>query len=269
MKTFNASETDEVFNFLAVKIQEADRILGARSYMLIGSYVRDIHLIQAGKKSPRGTQDLDLSIFVEDIQKLESTLNAFGPARGIVTRRSLRGTPVDIIPFGSIAPDGTLEYGDSRWELRGLRESYEHSELFTVGEESAKIPKIEAMIGLKLIAWGERRFPTDSTDFYHLLDAAVQNGINDWLWSQVVWDNEKLIEQYQGLPDLLAAFETGRSLACIFRGDALERCREIIGDGELKAAFVCQALRETKELFDERERMVYAFCDGVCAAEES
>lgn len=35
--------------------------------MMIGSYVRDIHLRRAGIKSPRGTQDLDLSLWHENL----------------------------------------------------------------------------------------------------------------------------------------------------------------------------------------------------------
>lgn len=257
MKTFKGSTSDDVFAFLEDKILEIDNLLGRHEYMIIGSYVRDIHLNRAGLKSPRGTQDLDVSVAVQDFPDFREKLDAFGSQRGVLTRRYLGGTPIDIIPFGPIARDGSFSHGDSRWELRGLAEAYKTAELLEIGDASVKIPRLQAMMGLKIIAWGERLLPTDCSDFRHLLRASTNLSLNQEkgsIWDSDVWENEDIIELCEGDPVLLAAYEAGQKLAGLFWGEALEQCLEVLADESEQEDFAMSALRDIKE---EESRKTY------------
>lgn len=253
MKTFKDSARDDVFAFLEGKILEIDNRLGKHEYMMIGSYVRDIHLSRAGLKSPRGTQDLDLSVAVQSFPDFSAKLEAFGPQRGVLTRRHLGGTPIDIIPFGAIASAGSFSHGDGRWELRGLAEAYKTAELLDIGSASVKIPRMQAMMGLKIIAWGERLFPTDCSDFRHLCMASIDLSLDKEkgdIWDSDVWEKEDILELYEGDPYLLAAYETGQKLAELFRGEALERCVEVLTDEDKQEEFAMHALRGINDWSD-------------------
>lgn len=211
--------------------------------MMIGSYVRDIHLSRAGLKSPRGTQDLELSVAVQSFPDFSKKLEAFGPQRGALTHRHLDGTPIDIIPFGAIASDGSFSHGDSHWELRGLAEAYKTAELLDIGGASVKIPRVQAMMGLKIIAWGERLFPTDCSDFHHLCRASIKLSLEKekgGIWDSDVWEKKDILELCEGDPSLLAAYETGQKLADLFRGEALDHCLEVLTD-ENKQEEICDA----------------------------
>lgn len=270
MKTFKDSARNDVFAFLEGKILEIDKLLGRHEYMMIGSYVRDIHLSRAGLKSPRGTQDLDVSVAVQSLPDFSEKLEAFGPQRGVLTRRHLGGTPIDIIPFGAIASDGSFSDGESRWELRGLAEAYKTAEFFEIGDASTsvKIPRIQAMMGLKIIAWGERLFPTDCSDFHHLLMASIDFSLDKEkgdFWDSDVWEKKDILELYEWKTDLLAAYETGQKLADLFKGEALDRCLEVLADEDRQEEFAMSALRDKR---DESYRQRYlqtqqAFLHGM------
>lgn len=265
MKTFKDFTSDEVFAFLREKILLADALLGVHQYMVIGSYARDIHLAKAGFPSPRGTQDLDFSIAAENFSDFQNALDAFGPAQGLVTRRSLGGIPVDIIPFGAIANNGSPEYGDSHWELRGLQEAYDSAMIFELGETSVKIPSIHAMMGLKIIAWGERMFPTDCTDFHHLLLAACSLATNRGeIWGSELWNSMEIVDRYEGDPELLTAYSEGIKLAEVFAGDAVSRCYKECAS-EQSTLFVATALRECRNdlLYRNYKKVYDAFFNGV------
>lgn len=263
MKTFKNSASDEVFSFLEDFILEADKRLGSQSYMLIGSYVRDIHLLRAGRQSPRGTQDLDLSLAAQDSQGFRKSLDSFGPSRGLITRRSWAGFPVDLIPFGPIANQGIWVDGDSSWEVRGLEEAYRTAELCSIGKAQVKIPSLEAMLGLKIIAWGARESPRDCEDFYHLLDAHVWDLDREQIWESDIWKNETLTERYGMDSVLLAAYATGRKLAEIFRGEALDRCQEILAEETEQEKFIGLALGNRWDHQPAAERICWAFMDGL------
>lgn len=178
----------------------------------------------------------------------ERALDSFGPPRGVITRRKLGEVPVDIILFGPIARGGHLEHGDSHWELRGLQEAYDSAELCIIGDSSVKIPQIYAMMSLKIIVWGERAFPTDCTDFHHLLVASCKIlDESGELWESPLWEDEDVIEQCEGNPELLAAYSAGRKLAVLFAGVALERCIEILADPGNREVFVITALRDYRD----------------------
>lgn len=190
MKTSKDSTRAEVFAFLEGKILEIDELLGKHQYMMIGSYARDIHLEGSGLKSPRGTQDLNLSVAAESFFAFNEILESFGAKHGVVTRRELSGTPIDIIPFGAIG--NGFSQGGSHWELRGLAEAYKAAEVLELGKASVKITPIHAMMGLKIISWGERLFPTDCTEFHYLLMSSNALSLDEEsgdIWESEVWDD--------------------------------------------------------------------------------
>ncbi|QRZ61763.1 hypothetical protein [Rothia sp. ZJ932] len=171
-----------------------------------------------------------------------------------------------VIPFGAIAEGGSFEYGDSHWELRGLQESYDAAEAFTVGTSSVKIPPIQAMMVLKIIAWGERTFPTDCTDFYHLLVAACKIADEDGtLRESEMWDSYTIVELCEGNPQLIAAVIQSQRLRNIFEGEAADRCREILSDIDARENFIAMALREQRDetVIANDRKLCEAFITGL------
>ncbi len=147
--------------------------------------------------------------------------------------------------------------------MRGLEEAYRTAELCSIGKAQVKIPSLEAMLGLKIIAWGARESPRDCEDFYHLLDAHVWDLDREQIWESDIWKNETLTERYGMDSVLLAAYETGRKLAEIFRGEALDRCQGILSEEAEQEKFIGLALGNRWTHRSEAEEMCRAFMDGL------
>lgn len=113
---------------------------------------------------------------------------------------------------------------------------------------------------------GERSYPTDCTDFHHLLLAACSLADSGGeIWESDLWDAPEIVERFEGSPELLAAYNEGLKLAEIFAGDALERCREILTDIEQQELFTVTALRDCRNdsLRRNYKKRYVAFFAGV------
>lgn len=101
----------------------------------------------------------------------------------------------------------------------------------------------------------------DAQDFHYLLEAAVN------LYQDDIWDPEldEVLTKFDYDPDTAAAYAVGRSLAQMFRGVALNRCRSLLGDARGKRRFfdVASGRAMSRGLSDGAEANYYVFCEGM------
>lgn len=163
MENFRDSTPEAVYGYLAGLAKKLDGVFGRHGYMLIGSYVRDIYMVKAGIQSPRATHDVDFSALVVSEEKFLEQLEEVGYQSGgtashHVTCRVIDRVDVDVLPFGPVIPGGIFRFKDAEWDITGHEEACTCAEVFELGGTgvSVKIPPLEALLGLKIIAWGMR-----------------------------------------------------------------------------------------------------------------
>lgn len=254
-KNFREDKPEEVFAYLAPRIQKLDEVLGRGNYMMIGAYVRDHYLLEAKLKPYRSTQDVDFSVAVtaeEDfLEKLEliGRQSGAGAGQGSSSERSVLcrvmdgGVEVDILPFGQFVQDGIYKHGEKQWDVTGQAESFGVAVPWEVQEGFAvKIPPLHCMLGLKIIAWGIRHEiygDKDAEDFHKLLEAGVK------------LEEKNIFNSGEGRPYLEECdYDSQKAsvklisdrLSRDFRGPALSRCQEILSDEGVQAEFerVCR-----------------------------
>ena len=144
-------------------------------YMLIGSFARDyICRAEAGLGEARATEDVDVTVVVADARAFRSTTAALDSAKGLATRFAVGSIPVDVLP--AIEHAGTYEIQPGvHTDLTGQHEAFTSARVVDVAEEfSIRVPTLQAMIVLKIVAWNMRGSTTakDAQDLLQLLNAA-------------------------------------------------------------------------------------------------
>ena len=161
-----------------------DSIMRSFGYMyyLIGANARDIQLYKAGIKPSRGTADIDFAVMIPSLTDYETFMNRIQDEGFNETNHKYRviytatNTVVDILPYGEIAQEYTLNFDERELELSvlGFKEVGEEKEEFKI-DETFSIPTTPAhgLIILKLISWNDRKDRNkDLKDIRTLLDAA-------------------------------------------------------------------------------------------------
>jgi len=150
-------------------------------YYLIGANARDIQLYKAGIKPSRGTADVDFAVMIpslEDYAKFIAKIinNGFKETKHkyrVIYVES--NTVVDILPYGEIAQDYTLNFDERDIELSvlGFEEVGTEIEHFKInGNLSIPTTSAHGLIILKLISWNDRNDRNkDLKDIRSLLDA--------------------------------------------------------------------------------------------------
>ncbi|GAA1047859.1 MULTISPECIES: hypothetical protein [Rothia] len=246
MKSFKESPIQDVFAYLSLLVRELDAVFGTHQYMMIGSYVRDIYIcVKAGFEAPRSTQDVDFSALVvaEEtfLEHLEAVGRKSGPKEGNrITCRVLNGTDVDILPFGTSSVGTLFRHREAEWDVTGHEEAYRFSEIVELSADpqiSVRIPTIDCMLGLKIIAWDMRQQEgnyKDAQDFFYLLNAGVVIEVKgNELWEQY----QNLLEQAEYDAEKAAALLIGIKLREHFTGMALDRVLNILKDTEQRRYF--------------------------------
>jgi predicted nucleotidyltransferase len=151
-------------------------------YYLIGANARDIQLYKAKVRPLRATADIDFAVMIPTEEKYEAfvdTLLNHGFKRAHQKYRVLyekSDTVVDILPYGAIAEEYTLNFNERDVELSvlGFEEVGEEKENFEiVSGFSIPTTPIHGLIILKLISWNDRKDRNkDLKDIRSLLDAA-------------------------------------------------------------------------------------------------
>lgn len=223
-------------------VRAVDLVYTAGRYLIIGAFARDVHVhLRAGRPLPRATADIDICIAVPDDDTFGRELGRLERGGTLRTRRRLppaadaslpfeASLPVDVLPFGDIAPDGIFEDDHIEYDIRGLEDAYRHAEILDAGGGTlVRVPSLAALIGLKVIAWAIRRKTTDAKDLAVLFDVC-----GDAPYSEEVWEPSAGAGQYDFELALEGPHLQGERLAATFGRRARERVLEVIGPhGEL------------------------------------
>jgi len=152
-------------------------------YFLIGAQARDVHFFQQGIKPPRITLDIDFAVMVVSMgqyQALIEMLQAKGFEKSKEPHRlnwAKSSTIIDLLPFGQIAEDFTVNFDEKDTELSvlGYNELIEETEEFYLNEDysiSIPVPPLHGLFILKLLSWDDQKPDRDKdlTDLKYILD---------------------------------------------------------------------------------------------------
>ena len=137
-------------------------------YFLIGAQARDVHFYQQGIKPSRGTRDIDFAVMMQDMtgyNELKDALNQKGfentkdPFR---LNWSKGETVIDLLPFGQIEEDYTVNFDERDLELSvlGYSELNEELQEFYLDEDesvSIPVPPLHGIFLLKLLSWDDTK----------------------------------------------------------------------------------------------------------------
>lgn len=144
-------------------------------YYLIGVSAIALELLKNGIKPSRGTKDIDFAVMISSMKEYEKISIAletkgFNKVTAPWTFYSNKfNVVIDLLPFGEIEENSTLNFNERFTDLHvlGFREVMEEAVHVEIEETIAKIPPLEGMVILKLIAWrtGQKKEVTTSRIF--------------------------------------------------------------------------------------------------------
>ena len=163
-------------------------------FLVVGAMARDLVLVHGFKAAiDRGTRDVDFGINVESwedyYQLIESLVeDGFVQDQHIIHRLTRDGSDghtweVDIVPFGLIAHNNTIEWPPSQdivMGVSGFTEAFENAIDVKINETPDIIIPVASPAGisiLKLIAWLERGADLkgkDAIDFGYLIQTYIK-----------------------------------------------------------------------------------------------
>jgi len=137
-------------------------------YFLIGAQARDVHFYQQGIKPNRGTRDIDFAVMMQDMtgyNELKQALNekGFENTKDPFRLNWLLGeTVIDLLPFGQIEEDYTVNFDKRDLELSvlGYSELNEELQEFYMDEDksvSIPVPPLHGIFLLKLLSWDDTK----------------------------------------------------------------------------------------------------------------
>lgn len=167
--------------------------------MVVGATARDLLIRYAlGTRPRRETDDIDVAIAVASWREV-STLTQGLPLAGTEAHKfSVKGTDVDIIPFGTIeSVDRTILWPDDHeMNVFGFTEAMTDAVQVKLGPDlTVAVASLAAQSVLKTVAWRDRRHQTtrDAIDLRTILDA---------------YSTGHYVEElYDGYPDLLKKYD--------------------------------------------------------------
>lgn len=230
MSSSRSAEQAEFRGQLARIVRSIDSVYGAENYLLIGASARDVHvLLHAGQPLPRATEDVDIGIAVPNAEVFHQELERLDRAGNLRTRRRLPRAlgghlPLDVLPFGAIAPSGILRVDEIEYDIRGLEDSYQYADVLDLeGGTRVRLPSLPSLIALKLIAWAIRGKGTDAKDLATLLDLTTFDP-----YAELIWDPASSAGRYGYEMSLEGPFVHGARLGATFGELALDRVLEVL-----------------------------------------
>ncbi len=195
----------EVFDIIDSVMKEA----GAPFY-LIGASAVALQLLQQNIKPARGTKDIDFAVMLSSLHEyneiVDSLLeNGFSKVKDVPHRLYHRqyNTAVDILPFGEIEEDSTVNFIDRDVELHvlGFSEVLETTEPVAIEKTIANLPPLAGMVILKLVAWSDRpeMRQNDLADILWIIDKFF-----DFNWDEIVEHHNDIFPE-DGFDQLLIA----------------------------------------------------------------
>lgn len=133
-------------------------------YYLVGVSAVALNLLRKGVKPSRGTKDIDFAIMIGSLAEFEQVVveleaAGFHKAKAPWTLyHSKYNTAIDILPFGQIEENDTVNFNERYTDLHvlGFKEVMKHAVPIAIEEKFAQIPPLHGMVILKLIAWNDR-----------------------------------------------------------------------------------------------------------------
>lgn len=254
------------------------------AYLLTGAMARELLLVHVHDLPPgRATRDVDFGIQVktwEAFNAFKGALVDHGDFVGdeaiphrvytVPERLGLR-MPVDIVPFGPIeAPAGAIHWppkGETVMDVRGFQVGLDRA-LHVEVEPGlvVRIPRAEAMVLMKALAWKDRGATTHGRDAIDLVEL-LERG-EDLIGLDVLYEAHlEVVERNGGDPRLAGAEVLGMMAR---QGSPEELGTEIEGilAQGLNANFVAQVLAGRggsgrADGYDAIEALVRAFLRGL------
>jgi predicted nucleotidyltransferase len=228
-------------------------------FFVIGATARDI-VFEHGYNipAPRMTRDIDLAVQVatwNEFQNLKNALIATGQFSESKMAQRLHHQsqiPVDIVPFGAIAPDGkTINWipdDSTKMSIIGFDDAYQAAQIVRLRENpmvDIPVATPAALVILKLITWNERpERGKDATDLVFLLRNYLSSG-----------QTERVTEQHSDLLEDDFDFEPagarllGRDIASIVSEPTKQILNEILSaeTGEQKHYRLVEAMTNRQD----------------------
>lgn len=170
-----------------------DEVLTKRCipFYLVGVNAIALELLQDGKKPSRGTKDIDFAIMIsslEDFENVVADIEHFGfnkvKAPWTVYHPKY-DIAIDLLPFGEIEENYTINFNERFTDLHvlGFKEVLEVTNEIRIEEKIAKIPSLQGMILLKLVAWADRpeERPNDPYDILRVIEYYYLYNLNEIL----------------------------------------------------------------------------------------
>ena len=181
-----AMTTFKEYSFQEHKVvyQKIDSIMKSfgYEYYLIGANARDIQLYKAGIKPSRGTADIDFAVMIPTLKDYETFISDILKSGFKKTKHKYRviysesNTVVDVLPYGEIAQDYTLNFDEREIE------QFKVDDKFSIPTSPA-----HGLIILKLISWNDRNDrKKDLKDIRSLLDAGWE------LYKDEIYDEDSI-----------------------------------------------------------------------------
>lgn len=170
-----------------------DEVLTKRCipFYLVGVSAIALELLQDGEKPSRGTKDIDFAIMIsslEDFENVVADLEHFGfnkvKAPWTMYHPKYK-IAIDLLPFGEIEENYTINFNERFTDLHvlGFKEVLEVTNEIRIEEKIAKIPSLQGMILLKLVAWADRpeERPNDPYDILRVIEYYYLYNLNEIL----------------------------------------------------------------------------------------
>ncbi|MBP1627764.1 MAG: hypothetical protein H6Q00_2239 [Holophagaceae bacterium] len=254
------------------------------AYLLSGAMAREILLVHVHGLPPgRATRDVDFGVMVQswaDFSAFKEALVSSGHfTEDTAIHHRLYALPehfgvrmmVDLVPFGPIeAPPGSVAWppdGEVIMDVRGFQLGLQSAMQVEVQPGlTIPIPRIEAMLIMKALAWRDRGLSTQGRDAIDLLDL-LERG-EDIIGLDTLYEHHlEAIERYGGDPRLAGAEVLGSMAKNCMSEPLAEEVRGILGQG-LGGNLVVQVMGGRGGLggssrFEALEATVRAFLKGI------
>lgn len=203
-------------------------------YVVVGATARDLMLYHVfGIPVSRATRDVDFAIAVESWDTFQSVRAAllniehFTPGKTL-HRLYCDGVPVDLIPFGGLAENGTILWPpslDTAMSVAGFDDALAASVRVAIDSTlTVPVVSLAALAILKVFAWHDRNVTDkDALDLFRILSTYADANNADRLYAA----ESPHMETYEFQPEYAGAALAGEDSRAIASPDTLERLRAL------------------------------------------
>jgi predicted nucleotidyltransferase len=230
MPTYDVSTAADLQVTAAVlgDVARAAEDAGVR-FLVVGAAARDILVGHVGGiPLGRATMDIDIAVAVRSWADVERLMDGMAAATPTAHRFLVRGTQLDVIPFGAIEnADRTVALPDDHeLNVLGFREAYDSAVTVRLpGGLTVPVASLPAQSLLKLLAWRDRRFDDrrDAIDLRALLSA-----YHDGRYLEALYGDEQLLQRHDFDVARAGAERMGREARALLSRDDAPTVAELL-----------------------------------------